>query len=77
MSERWFRLKGDTRLNRCATDKCGGQSTWRLEAAGIGSDYCSGCKEKIDYFLNTPSEEIVSSQRDEWPDAYPSDRSPA
>lgn len=43
----WFKLLGDARLDRCATDGCGGQPTWRLEAGGIGSNYCYGCKEKI------------------------------
>jgi len=44
----WFKLQGDRRLDRCSTDGCGGQPTWRLESGGIGSDYCSGCKEKIE-----------------------------
>lgn len=45
----WFELKGDSRLGRCASENCGGQPTWRLEAGGIGSSsYCSGCKESID-----------------------------
>lgn len=44
----WFRLTGDERLGACASDGCGGQPTWRLEAGGIGSNYCSGCKEKIE-----------------------------
>ena len=44
----WFQLRGDERLTcRCATEGCGGQPTWKLEAGGIGSYYCSGCKEKI------------------------------
>lgn len=57
----WFELKGDERITqRCATEGCGGQPTWRLEADGVGSNYCSGCKAKIgddildtaDLFLN-------------------------
>lgn len=41
----WFALAGDERITkRCATKDCGGQPTWRLEADGVGSDYCSGCK---------------------------------
>ncbi len=44
----WFEIKGDARLGRCATEGCGGQPTFRLEAAGIGSNYCSGCRENID-----------------------------
>lgn len=44
----WFKLTGDARLGRCASEGCGGQPTFRLEAGGIGSNYCSGCKESID-----------------------------
>lgn len=44
----WFNLSGDMRLGACTTDRCGGQPTWRLESGGIGSDYCSGCKEIIE-----------------------------
>ncbi|QPF87013.1 hypothetical protein IC762_12235 [Bradyrhizobium genosp. L] len=43
----WFELRGDKRLGQCATAHCGGQPTWRLEADGVGSDYCSGCKERL------------------------------
>lgn len=43
----WFELRGDARLGRCATDGCGGQPTLRLEAGGVGSNYCSGCAFKI------------------------------
>lgn len=45
----WFDLKGDARLGRCTTEGCGGQPTSRLEAGGVGSDYCSGCREKIEH----------------------------
>lgn len=44
----WFGLKGDARLGRCATEGCGGQPTSRLEAGGVGSNYCSGCRANID-----------------------------
>lgn len=45
----WFELKGDERImQRCASDNCGGQPTWRLEADGVGSNYCSGCKHVIE-----------------------------
>ena len=44
----WFELTGDQRLGRCATEKCGGQPTFLLESEGVGSNYCSGCKERID-----------------------------
>lgn len=44
----WFELKGDARLGRCASENCGGQPTWRLEADGVGSNYCSGCKDYIE-----------------------------
>jgi hypothetical protein len=43
----WFKLSGDARLGACASENCWGQPTWRLEAEGVGSNYCSGCKEKI------------------------------
>ena len=44
----WFELKGDERLGRCATEGCGGQPSSRLEASGVGSNYCSGCRSKIE-----------------------------
>lgn len=44
----WFDLTGDARLGRCATEECGGQPTFRLEADGVGSNYCSGCRQRID-----------------------------
>jgi hypothetical protein len=44
----WFKLGGDARLHRCATEGCGAQPIWRLEVDGTGSNYCSGCKEHID-----------------------------
>lgn len=44
----WFKLRGDARLGRCTSENCGGQPTFRLEAGGIGSDYCSGCRENIE-----------------------------
>lgn len=44
----WFKLQGDRRLDRCSTENCGGQPTWRLESGGVGSDYCSGCKGQIE-----------------------------
>lgn len=44
----WFDLKGDARLGRCTTDNCGGQPTSRLEAHGVGSNYCSGCRAEIE-----------------------------
>lgn len=47
----WFKLTGDARLGRCATEGCGGQPTWRMEADGIGSNYCSGCKDNIKEML--------------------------
>lgn len=43
----WFELRGDERLKRCMSEGCHGQQTWRLESGGIGSNYCSGCKENI------------------------------
>lgn len=60
----WFQLQGDRRLGACSTEGCGGQPTWRLEAGGVGSDYCSGCKEKLKW-LDEPSEVTIRRQRDE------------
>lgn len=55
----WFELKGDERLQRCASDDCHGQPTWRLEHGGVGANYCSGCKEKIsDALKAAPLEQI-------------------
>jgi len=50
----WFKLNGDARLGRCDTENCCGQPTWRLEAGGIGSNYCSGCKAKIESQAKEP-----------------------
>lgn len=62
----WFQLTGDERLGRCATDGCGGQPTSRLEHQGVGSNYCSGCRAKIEH--PEPSEITVRKMRDEWPE---------
>lgn len=51
----WFELKGDERLGRCASEKCGGQPTYRFECDGVGSSYCSGCKSKIDWASRRPT----------------------
>lgn len=51
----WFDLAGDERLGECATEGCGGQPTKRLEADGVGSNYCSGCAAKIVAFSTAPS----------------------
>lgn len=48
----WFDLRGDARLGRCATDGCGGQPAYRLEADGTGSNYCSGCRSQIEDHLH-------------------------
>lgn len=58
----WFKLTGDERLGRCATEGCGGQPTSRFEYKGVGSNHCSGCREKIE---SEPSEDIIRRQRDE------------
>lgn len=67
----WFNLKGDARLGRCATEGCGGQPTYRLEAWGIGSNYCSGCREKYrrpgELSQDEPSEVTIRRDRSEWP----------
>lgn len=46
----WFKLGGDERLlHPCASERCGQQVSWRLEADGVGAYYCSACKEKIEW----------------------------
>lgn len=52
----WFKLSGDARLGTCASENCWGQPTCRLEADGVGSNYCSGCKEKIGRIKRNESE---------------------
>lgn len=54
----WFERKGDARLGRCDSENCGGQPTWRLEADGVGSNYCSGCKSKIEGHQPTLAEAL-------------------
>lgn len=44
----WFKLEGDKRFGRCATQGCGGQPIYRLEVGGTGSDFCSGCRTVIE-----------------------------
>ena len=44
----WFRLQGNRFMDRCASDGCSKQPTWRLDAGGAGSEFCSGCKEKLE-----------------------------
>lgn len=44
----WFKLTGDERLGKCATEECWQQPTYRLEADGTGANYCSACKEAIE-----------------------------
>lgn len=60
----WFELKGDARLGRCATERCGGQPAFRLEADGIGADYCSGCATVISGFtgIRLPSKPAPQSK---------------
>lgn len=43
----WFKLSGDARLGACATENCWQQPTWRFEGGGVGSNYCSACRERI------------------------------
>lgn len=44
----WFERHGDeAQLGHCDSEGCGGQPTWRFEGGGVGSNYCSGCKERI------------------------------
>lgn len=60
----WFDLKGDTRLGACATEGCGGQPTSRLEAGGVGSNYCSGCRSNIERFSSMCAMEPAEAARE-------------
>jgi hypothetical protein len=62
----WFDLKGDERLSRCASEGCGGQPTFRLEAGGVGSNYCSGCRQKI--MLQERFKDRPKPPREAWDD---------
>lgn len=44
----WFVLNGDERLGRCATEGCAQQPNFRLEACGVGCNYCSACRSRIE-----------------------------
>lgn len=60
----WFKLTGDERLTqRCATDDCAGQVTERLEADGVGANYCSGCRAKIENAGGHLMAEITNEHR--------------
>jgi hypothetical protein len=63
----WFDLTGDERLTQCASEGCFGQPTFRLEADGVGSNYCSGCKAKIDWAL-VPKPDQITASVDDIPD---------
>jgi hypothetical protein len=45
----WFKLTADERIfNKCSSEDCSQQPTFRQEHDGVGADYCGACKEKID-----------------------------
>ena len=44
----WFTIPKDYTQGRCATEGCYGVAEWRLEAGGVGSEYCGNCKAWID-----------------------------
>ena len=45
----WFDIPTEHRAGReCASAGCGEQATARLEAGGVGSNYCSGCRAQIE-----------------------------
>lgn len=59
----WFELRGDERLGRCTSDGCGGQPTSRLEAGGIGSNFCSGCRAAIERLQSRQKEDLSEQRR--------------
>jgi hypothetical protein len=59
----WFALTGDTRIVlTCASSGCWQQPTWRLEVDGTGSNYCSGCKQKIGGKMNLRAQALPSGR---------------
>ncbi len=64
----WFDLPTEHRAGReCASAGCGEQATARLEAGGVGSDYCSDCVAKIDELM---LEIVANASATVPPDAY-------
>jgi hypothetical protein len=60
----WFKLGlGDERLGRCATEGCGGQPIWRFEHEGVGSNFCSGCRAKLEQLDETHFRRIDADKR--------------
>jgi hypothetical protein len=54
----WFALEGDEQ-GSCATEGCGGQPGYRLEAGGVGSNYCYRCYAKLTAPAKTLEETTV------------------
>lgn len=44
----WFLLHTNPLGGSCATGGCLNTPSWRLEAGGVGSNYCHNCKAKIE-----------------------------
>jgi len=55
----WFNISRDRHIVRCDTEWCEYQASFRLEAGGVGSNYCSACKIKIEG-LETPGAGTLS-----------------
>jgi hypothetical protein len=58
-NDKWFELSGDMRLGECASEGCGQQPTYRLETGGIGANYCSACRAKIDRAAALPTPDVA------------------
>lgn len=43
----WVKLPEDESHGVCVSDACGRPACWSLEVGGIGSKYCTQCKDDI------------------------------
>lgn len=59
----WFDLKGDARLGACATQGCGQQPIYRFEGGGVGSNFCSACREVIERNAQQCWDALADEQR--------------
>lgn len=64
----WQRIEGAEMI--CATDTCSYEPSWRLDAGGIESVYCTRCKTKIEAATMTQEQfdKELASVRQTWKD---------
>lgn len=44
----WFSILTNPLHGECASEGCLNPPSWRLEAGGVGSEYCHNCKANIE-----------------------------